>query len=56
MEDFIINIIATLGFSVIFTIVFFLLYYIYLKGTVGGIREEGKDEIKDKGLRKRILK
>ena len=52
MEGFIINIIATLGFSGIFLMVFFLIYYMYLKGTVGKIREGSKDE----RLEKRILK
>ena len=56
MEGLIINIIATFGSGVIFTVVFFLIYYIYLKGNGGDIREEGKDESKDKRLGKRILK
>ena len=56
MEGFIINLIATLGYSGIFLMVFFLIYYIYLKGNGGDIREEGKDESKDKRLGKRILK
>ena len=56
MEGFIINLIGTLGFSVIFTIVFFSIYYLYLKGNVEKIRDEGKDEGKAKKLGKRILK
>ena len=52
MEDFIINIIVTTGFSGIFLMVFFLIYYFYLKGTEGKIR----DKDKDKKLEKRILK
>ena len=56
MEDFIINIIATFGFSMMFIAVFFLIYYIYLKGNGGDIRDEGKDEGKNKRLGKRILK
>ncbi len=51
MEGFIINIIATSGFSVGFLIVFFSIYYFYLKGTGGD-----KDKDKNKKLRKRILK
>lgn len=61
MEGFILNIIATLGFSV-FLVVFFLIYYLYLKGSEGKVREDGK--VKDKSkegdmnkrLDKRILK
>ena len=52
MEGFILNIIATAGFSVIFLVVFFLMYYFYLKSNGGDIR----DKSKDKKLRKRILK
>ena len=52
MEGFMLNIIATAGFSVIFLVVFFLMYYIYLKGKGGDIQEEGKA----KRLCKRILK
>ena len=56
MEGFILSIIATLGFSVIFTVVFFLTYYIYLKGNGGDIQEEGKAKSKNKRLGKRVLK
>ena len=52
MEGFIINIIATLGFSGIFLMIFFLIYYIYLKGT----GEDAQEEDKNKKLGKRILK
>ena len=52
MEDFIINIIVTTGFSGIFLMVFFLIYYFYLKGNGEDVRGEGKD----KKLGKRILK
>ena len=52
MEGFIVNLIATVGFSVVFLIVFFLMYYLYLKGAEGDIQEEDKD----KKLGKRILK
>ena len=56
MEGFIISIIATAGFGVIFTVIFFSMYYFYLRGNGGKIREGCKDESKDKRLRKRILK
>ena len=51
MEGFIINLIATSGFSVGFLMVFFLIYYIYLEGN-------GKDKDKDKNkkLGERVLK
>ena len=52
MEGFIINLIVTTGFSGIFLMVFFLIYYLYLKGAAGDIR----DKDKDKRLEKRILK
>ena len=52
MEGFIINLIVTTGFSGIFLMVFFLIYYFYLKGTGGDIRDKGKN----KKLGKRILK
>ena len=48
MEGFILNIIATLGFGVIFLVVFFSVYYLYLKGN-----EENKGEGKNKRLRKK---
>ena len=56
MEGFIINLIVTTGFSVIFLVIFFFVYYIYLKGNGGDIQDEGKDEGKAKKLGKRILK
>ena len=52
MEGFVINLIATTGFSVIFLVIFFFVYYFYLKANVGDIR----DKDKDKRLGKRILK
>ena len=52
MEGFIINIIGTTVFSGIFLVIFFLLYYLYLKGTGGDAQEEDKN----KKLGKRILK
>ena len=54
MEGFVINLIATTGFSVIFLMVFFLIYYFYLKSAEGDIQEE--DKVKDKNKRLRILK
>jgi heme/copper-type cytochrome/quinol oxidase subunit 2 len=56
MEGFILNIIATVGFSGIFLLVFFLVYYLYLRGNEGKVREDGKVKDKNKRLRKRILK
>ena len=56
MEGFVINIIATAGFSVIFLAIFFLVFYLYLKGAAGDIQEEDKIKDKDKRLGKRILK
>ena len=61
MEGFIINLIATTGFSMIFIIVFFSIYYLYLKGNEEN-KGEGKDKSKrgdkdkDKKLGKRVLK
>ncbi len=52
MEGFIINIIATLGYSVIFLMVFFLIYYLYFKSN----GEDAQEEDKNKKLGKRILK
>ena len=46
------NIIATVGFSGVFLVIFFFVYYFYLKGNGEDIREEGMD----KKLGKRILK
>ena len=56
MEGFIINLIATLGFSMMFIAVFFLIYYIYLKGNGGDIRDKDKDKRLGKRLGGRILK
>ena len=60
MEGFIVNIIATVGFSGLFLVIFFVVYYLYLKGNEGEVREEGKEgdmnKNKDKKLGKRILK
>lgn len=52
MEGFIINIVGTIGFSGIFLMVFFSIYYLYLKGNGEAVREEDKN----KKLGKRILK
>jgi heme/copper-type cytochrome/quinol oxidase subunit 2 len=49
MEGFILNIIATVGFSGIFLLVFFLVYYLYLRGSEGKVREEYN--VKDKSKR-----
>lgn len=54
MEGFVINLIVTIGFSGIFLVIFFSIYYLYLKGTEGKIRD--KDKRGDKRLEKRILK
>ena len=56
MEGFIINIIATVGFSGVFLVIFFSIYYFYLKGNGEDIQEEGKVKSKVKRLGKRILK
>ena len=56
MEGFIINIIATMGFSVIFLVIFFSIYYLYLKSNGEDVRGEGKDKRLGKRLGKRILK
>ena len=52
MEGFIINIVGTAGFSGIFLMVFFSIYYLYLRGNGEEVREEDKNKSKDK----RILK
>jgi heme/copper-type cytochrome/quinol oxidase subunit 2 len=49
MEGFILNIIATVGFSGIFLLVFFLVYYLYLKGVGEKVQEEYN--VKDKSKR-----
>ena len=60
MEGFILNIIATIIFSGGFLVIFFSIYYLYLKGNEGEVREEGKvkdkNKNKDKKLGKRVLK
>ena len=60
MEGFIINLIGTLGFSSVFLVIFFSIYYLYLKGNEGEVWEEGKEgdmnKNKDKKLGKRVLK
>jgi hypothetical protein len=55
MEGFILNIIATVGFSGIFLLVFFLVYYLYLKDAVE-VERGNKAKYKDKRLEKRSLK
>lgn len=52
MEGFILNIIATVGFSSLFLVIFFSVYYLYLKGA----EEEVMEEDKNKKLGKRTLK
>ena len=54
MEGFVINIIATIGFSFIFLVSFLAIYYLYiyylyLKGNEGEVWEE--DKVKDKNKR-----
>ena len=44
MEGFIISIIATLGFSGIFLMVFFFTYYLYLSGAEEDIQNEDKNK------------
>ena len=56
MEGFIVNIIATVGFSGVFLVIFFSIYYLYLRGNGEDVRGEGKVKDKDKRLEKRILK
>ena len=57
MEGFILNIIATIIFSGGFLVIFFSIYYLYLKGNEGEVWEEGKAKDKSKRLgKKRILK
>jgi hypothetical protein len=54
MEGFIINIVGTIGFSGIFLMVFFSIYYLYLGKDKD--KDRNKDEDKNKRLGKRILK
>ena len=56
MEGFVINIIATIGFSFIFLVSFLAIYYLYSKGNEGEVWEEDKVKDKNKRLGKRILK
>ena len=56
MEGFIVNIIATVGFSGVFLVIFFSIYYLYLRGVGGKVREEDKRGDMYKRLGKRILK
>ena len=56
MEGFILNIIATVGFSGVFLVIFFSIYYLYLRGNGGEVREEDKRGDMYKRLGKRILK
>lgn len=56
MEGFMINLLGTMGFSGIFLMVFFLSYYLYLRGNEGKVREDGKVKDMNKRLGKRILK
>lgn len=56
MEGFIINLIATVGFSGIFLMVFFLVYYLYLKGAEEGVMEEDKGGLKRGDMYKRVGK
>ena len=56
MEGFIVNIIATVGFSGVFLVIFFSIYYLYLGGNGRKVREEDKSKDKNKKLGKRILK
>ena len=56
MEGFIINLIGTVGFSSVFLVIFFSIYYLYLKGNGEEIREEYNVKDKSKRLGERILK
>ena len=56
MEGFIINLIGTLGFSSVFLVIFFSIYYLYLRGNGEEVREEDKNKSKNKSKDKRILK
>jgi Na+-transporting methylmalonyl-CoA/oxaloacetate decarboxylase gamma subunit len=52
MEGFILNLIATVGFSFVFLVIFFSIYYLYLKGNVEGVQEEYNVKDKSKRLEK----
>ena len=56
MEGFILNIVATVGFSSVFLVIFFSIYYLYLKGTGEEDKVKDKNKSKDKRIGKRILK
>ena len=56
MEGFILNLIGTLGFSSVFLVIFFSIYYLYLKGNGEAVREEDKKGDMNKSKGKRILK
>jgi hypothetical protein len=49
MEGFILNILATAGFSSVFLVIFFSIYYLYLKGVGEKVQEEYN--VKDKSKR-----
>ena len=55
MEGFLINLIGTIGFSGIFLMVFFSIYYLYLKGAGEDVRGDKEGDM-NKRLNKRILK
>ena len=55
MEVFILNLIATVGFSSVFLVIFLAIYYLYLKDAVE-VERGNKVKDKDKRLRERILK
>ena len=56
MERFILNIIATVGFSSVFLVSFLAIYYLYLKDVGEKVQEEDNVKDKSKRLGKRILK
>lgn len=58
MEGFILNIIGTMSFGGVFLVIFFSVYYLYLRGAGEGMGEEDKNKNKRLGKRlgKRILK
>ena len=56
MEGFIISIIATVGFSGVFLVIFFSIYYLYLRGVGGDIQDEDKNKRLRKRLKERIMK
>lgn len=55
MEGFMINIIATVGSSGLFLMVFFSIYYLCLKGTGEEDKVKDKNKSKDKRLGKGFL-